>query len=209
VDELSTEIFNARAQKKVVAVSNTLAASAAYYIASAAEEFIVTPSGEAGSIGVYAMHLDFSKQNDMTGVGVEYVSAGKYKVEGNPDQPLSDEARAAMQSRVNDYYNMFVKAVARNRNVKVDDVRNGFGEGRVVGAREAVKLGMADRIATLDQTLARFGADPSNTRTLAAEADEDALVAEGAEPPPLAAAEEPAVRTKLELAKKRLELLRK
>jgi ClpP class serine protease len=56
---------------------------------------------------------------------------------------------------------MFVDRVAAGRNVTSDAVRNGFGEGRMVGAAQAVKLGMADRIATMKDTLARFGAAPS------------------------------------------------
>lgn len=51
---------------------------------------------------------------------------------------------------------MFVSAVARNRGVKASDVRGGFGEGRMVGAKEAVSLGMADRVGTLDETISRL-----------------------------------------------------
>ena len=53
---------------------------------------------------------------------------------------------------------MFVRAVARNRSVKIADVTGGFGEGRVVGATQAVKLGMADRVESMEQTLSRLGA---------------------------------------------------
>ncbi len=63
-----------------------------------------------------------------------------------------------MQARVDDYYSTFVRAVARNRGVKIADVTGGFGEGRVVGATQAVKLGMADRVESFEQTLARLGA---------------------------------------------------
>jgi ClpP class serine protease len=92
------------------------------------------------------------------------ISAGKYKVEGNPFEPLSDEARAAFQARVDDYYRMFVDAVARYRGVSAAEVRSGFGEGRVVGAREAVRLGMADRIATLDEALSRLQGSSASKR---------------------------------------------
>ena len=157
VEELASEIFKAREQKPIYAVANALAASAAYWIASSATELIVTPSGLVGSIGVYAAHQDISEFAKQAGVKVTLVSAGKYKTEGNEFEPLSDEARAALQARVDEYYGMFVKAVARNRGVSPSDVRGGFGEGRVVGAKQAVALGMADRVATLDETLARLG----------------------------------------------------
>lgn len=155
VPELADLIFGARGQKPVVAVANHLAASAAYWVATAADELVVTPSGEVGSIGVFAAHEDWSRAYDQAGVTVNLVSAGKYKTEANPYEPLGEEARAAIQGRVNDYYGMFTQAVARQRGVKVGDVRDGFGEGRVVGAREAVRLGMADRIGTLDETIVR------------------------------------------------------
>lgn len=156
VDELSKKIYEARGKKPIVAVANHLAASAAYWIATAADELVVTPSGEVGSIGVFAAHEDISESLAKEGVKVTMISEGKYKTEGNPYEPLSEEARTAIQTRVSESYDAFVKAVARNRGVKAADVRNGFGEGRVVGARQAQTLGMADRIATLDETIARL-----------------------------------------------------
>lgn len=156
VDETANEVFKARGVKPVVAVANHLAASAAYWIATAAEELVVTPSGEVGSIGVFAAHDDYSKSNETIGVKRTYIKAGKYKTEANPDEPLNDEAMAAIQKRVDEYYGMFTKAVARNRGVSVDAVRNGYGEGRVVGAQEALRLGMVDRVATFDETIARL-----------------------------------------------------
>lgn len=156
VDELAAEIYNARKQKRIVAVANHLAASAAYWIASAADELIITPSGQVGSIGVFAMHQDISKYLENEGVKIDLIHAGKFKVEGNPYEPLTEESRAAIQLQVDQYYEMFVTAVARNRDVKRADVRSGFGEGRVVGAADAVRLGMADRVATLDETIDRL-----------------------------------------------------
>lgn len=153
VEELSNEIYKARKQKKIIAVSNTLMASAAYYIGSAASELVVTPSGEVGSIGVYLMHQDMSEAYAQQGVKNTLIKAGKFKAEGNPYNPLDEEALSALQSSVDGYYEMFVKAVARNRGVNIDAVRGGFGEGRTVMAKQAVKLGMADRVATLDEVL--------------------------------------------------------
>ena len=91
----------------------------------------------------------------MLGVVTTLVSAGRYKTELRPG-PLSDEARAHMQSLVDNAYEMFVGAVAKGRGVTSAAVRNGFGEGRIVSAQEALRLGMVDRIATLDETIARL-----------------------------------------------------
>lgn len=156
IEELSNQIYDARGSKPIVAVANHLMASAAYWVGTAADEVVITPSGEAGSIGVFAVHEDRSALLAQRGVKVSLISAGKYKVEGNPYEPLAEEARGAIQTSVNDYYEAFVSAVARNRGSNPDAVRNGFGEGRVVGARQAVALGMADRVGTLEETISRL-----------------------------------------------------
>jgi signal peptide peptidase SppA len=158
VAELASEIVKARAQKPVVAVANSLAASAAYWIGCSASEFYVTPGGEVGSIGVWQAHFDYSKALEEEGVKTTLVSAGKFKVEGNPYLPLDPEAQAFMQSRVDDYYNAFIQAVAVGRGVTVDDVRNGMGEGRVLGADAALAQRMVDGIASFDDVLARMQA---------------------------------------------------
>ena len=156
VAELAAEIVKARTQKPVVAVANSLAASAAYWIGCSAGEFYVTPGGEVGSIGVWQAHFDYSKALQEEGVKPTLISAGKFKVEGNPYVPLDPEAQAFMQSRVDDYYNAFIKAVAKGRGVSVADVRGGMGEGRVLGADAALAAKMVDGIATFDDVLAKM-----------------------------------------------------
>jgi signal peptide peptidase SppA len=158
VAELASEIVKARAQKPVVAVANSLAASAAYWIGCSASEFYVTPGGEVGSIGVWQAHFDYSKALEEEGIKPTLISAGKFKVEGNPYMPLDPEAQAFMQSRVDDYYNAFIQAVAVGRGVSVNDVRNGMGEGRVLGADAALAQRMVDGIASFDDVLARMQA---------------------------------------------------
>ncbi len=180
VDELAKEIYQARGQKKIVAVANTMAASAAYYLASSAEELAVTPSGEVGSIGVYMVHSDYSKLYESRGIANTLIKAGKFKAEGNPFGPLNDEAATALQGNVDAYYEMFVKAVARNRGVGVDAVRNGFGEGRTVMAKDAVKQGMADRVATLDEVLNELTGRKSARKSSSAMESVPAVVAEDA-----------------------------
>jgi signal peptide peptidase SppA len=161
VDEFASEVFQGRSKKKITAVSNTLCASAAYYIGCQATEFCASPSSLTGSIGVYSAHEDDSEMLDKMGIKVSLISAGKFKVEGNNFEPLGDEARAAMQGMVDDYYQMFVKAVARGRRVKASAVTGGFGEGRVLTASDAVKSGMADRVASFDDVLAGYGVKQS------------------------------------------------
>lgn len=156
VQALADEIFNGRGDKPVIAQVNSLCASAAYWVASSCDEIVMTPGAMAGSIGVYSLHQDVSRAVDAAGLKFTFISAGKYKVEGNAFEPLSDEAAQAAQSNVDAFYNDFVSAVARGRGVAVADVIGGFGEGRVVKDKQAVKAGMADRVDTLDGTIRRL-----------------------------------------------------
>jgi signal peptide peptidase SppA len=156
IQELAAEIFEARGAKPIVAVANATAASAAYWIASQADEVVVTPSGMVGSIGVIAVHMDRSKQAEMLGVKPTFVTAGKFKGEGNELEPLDDATRASMQRKVDQYYDAFVRAVARGRGVTPAAVRDGFGEGRLVTARDGRTQGMVDSLGTLDLVVDRL-----------------------------------------------------
>lgn len=153
VDELSERIFKARGTKPVVAVANSMAASAAYWIASAAEKFVVMPHGDVGSIGVWAMHQDWSKYEEDLGIKTTLVSSGKFKVEGNPWSALDEEAKSEMQKRVDSLHEDFIGRVAENRGVRASAVRSSYGQGRLVPAKEAVEAGMVDGIMSLDDVL--------------------------------------------------------
>lgn len=173
VDELSQKIYKARGQgKNILGMIQPLSASAAYWILSACNEISIMPTGEVGSIGVFAAHVDESALAERMGVRTTLISAGKYKTEASPYEPLGNDARAAMQERVDEYYNMFVKAVARNRGTTMDAVINGYGEGRVVGAKKAAKLGMVDHIETMEQLLGRLGMDKATVMPMNRAEDE-------------------------------------
>jgi signal peptide peptidase SppA len=153
VQELGEEIYQARDKKPVIGIANSLAASAAYWLGAACSELYVTPGGEAGSIGVWGAHEDWSKYLEEIGVKTTLISAGKFKTEGNPYEPLSKEALGFMQSRIDDYYGAFTKAVARGRGVGVAQVRDGMGQGRVLGGDAAVTQQMVDGVATFDEVI--------------------------------------------------------
>jgi signal peptide peptidase SppA len=159
VSELADEIYQARGKKSIVAIANSLAASAAYWVGAAASEFYVTPGGEVGSIGVWMAHEDWTKAMDEFGVKVTLISAGKFKTEGNPYETLPAEARDFMQSRVNDYYGAFTKGVARGRNVAIGSVREGMGQGRVLGADAALTEKMVDGVMTFDDVIKKMQRD--------------------------------------------------
>lgn len=154
--ELAAKIRSGNTVKPITAHVNQWAASAAYWLASQAGDVVATPSAMLGSIGVYLEHMDISRALDAEGITVTMISAGKFKTEGNPYQPLGDEARSATKALVDGVYAAFVSDVAKGRGVSTAAVRGGYGEGRVVNAADAKALGMIDRVATFDDTLARL-----------------------------------------------------
>lgn len=156
IPEFAAEVLAARGQKPIVAVANTLMASAAYWICSAADEIVATPSSLVGSIGVVTAHTDTSGMGEAMGVRTTLISAGKYKTEGNEYAPLTDEARAHIQSIVDDAYALFVDAVAKGRGTTAAAVRSGYGEGRVLTPKRARAAGLVDRIDTLEGAITRL-----------------------------------------------------
>lgn len=158
IEELGRKILAAREEKRIVAIADSVAASAAYWLASQANEVAVTPGGQVGSIGVIAAHMDFSKWEEMQGIRTTLVTSSPHKAELAPETPLSEEARAELQGKVDHYHGLFVGAVARGRGVSAAKVEKDFGGGRMLTAKQAVERGAADRVNTLTQLLGRLGA---------------------------------------------------
>ena len=152
--ELVDRIYAARSVKPIAAFAHEHAFSAAYAVASAASRITVSKTGGVGSIGVVTMHVDWSKAMDQAGIKVTFIFAGKHKVDGNPYEALSDDAKARIQSRIDETYGVFTSAVSRNRKVPEKAVRD--TEALTFTASEAVDQKLADRIGPLDDALAQF-----------------------------------------------------
>jgi signal peptide peptidase SppA len=153
IPELADAVWAARSKKNVVAIVEPLCASAGYWIASQAGSIIACPSGDIGSVGVFMAHTDCSAFNEKQGMKVTYIHAGQYKVEGNSNEPLSDNAKAYYQSEVDVIHHQFVGAVARGRRVTKETVLSKFGQGRCFSAAAALRAGMIDHIALADEAL--------------------------------------------------------
>ena len=144
-------------QKPIWAVADTSMFSAAYLLATAAERIYVPEfTGGAGSIGVYAEHLDWSEFNRKLGVKVTYIAEGEGKTDGNPNEPLSEAARAALASEVARLYGLFVRAVAARRGLSEEAIHE-LGATLKYGP-DAVSAGLADRTGSLRTALAELAA---------------------------------------------------
>lgn len=141
---------------QIIAVANGMMASGALWVGSAASEIVITPSGEIGSIGVISMYVDWSKAYEEMGVKVDVMRTPAKKARFTGVEPLTEEMRDFVTQRIGQSYELFKKTMASNRGVAPDDVEAKFGGGEMMRAQDAVKAGLADRIGTLDQTIARL-----------------------------------------------------
>lgn len=180
VDEMA-----AMSGKPVRSFAADSAYSAAYALAGVGDQIIVTRTGGVGSIGVVTAHIDASGAMGQMGLKVTFVSApeGGFKTEGNPYEPLSDEAKARMQARINDLYEVFVASVAANRDLDEQAVRD--TQALCFSAGDAITNGLADSVGRLDKGLAAFAAETATTGATAMadvkEADHIAAVAAATE----------------------------
>ncbi|WP_296201487.1 S49 family peptidase [uncultured Hyphomicrobium sp.] len=152
--ELADTILEARKRKPIWAIANGMAASAGYAIASSAERFYVSPSGEVGSIGVCFMHRDVSGALEKAGIVVTYIFAGDHKIDGNPFQPLPADVQAAIQEEANASYQGFIEVVAARRPMNEKQIRD--TKARMFRANDAVELKLADEVAPFSKVLAAF-----------------------------------------------------
>lgn len=155
--------------KPTRAMVNDKATSAAYMLASAADSVHATKTAFLGHIGSFVMHADRSKQHDKQGVKWTPIYSGKRKLEGNPFGPLTSDARAALQDRVDEVRGMMAEMVAAHRGVDADDVMD--TEAAVVTAGEAERLGLIDGTATLAQSITDFAAQLDNDEQQASAAE--------------------------------------
>lgn len=134
------------AGKPVIAYVDGMAASAGYWIAAAADEIVTSKTGEVGSIGA-VVGIDTRQQDGV----LEIVSSQSPKK--RPDAS-TDEGRQQIQARIDALAQVFVDDVAAYRGVTSEKVLSEFGQGDMRMGEEAVRLGMADRVSTLEEVIA-------------------------------------------------------
>lgn len=156
VFDLADQIREARGIKPIHSVAGNLSASASYLLSSAADEISVTTTGWVGSIGVVMRHADFSKALEAEGIKVTHIFAGAHKVDGNPYEALPSNVRSRFQEEIDALYGMFVSAVSRNTGLSEESIRG--TEAQVFMGHSAVDAGLAQRVETPDQLIARLAA---------------------------------------------------
>ncbi|WP_429497039.1 S49 family peptidase [Robbsia andropogonis] len=149
--DLVDTIYAQRGAKPIWSILTESAYSAAYAIASATDRIVVPRTGGVGSIGVITMHVDWSKALNASGIAVTFITHGDRKADFHPEIPLSPEALANAQADIDAMGELFVKTVARNRNIAADAVRD-LQAACFMGA-DGVSRGLADVVLAPDAAL--------------------------------------------------------
>jgi signal peptide peptidase SppA len=148
----TAEIIKAIGRKKpVVAYASSLCASASYWLASAASEIVCDPTAIVGSIGVRASVVDDTGAMEKAGFKLFNFVARQspHKIA----DPKTEKGRQQIQAQIDALGEVFVQTMAVNRNVPVAKVLSDFGGGGVLVGKEAVKVGLADSLGSLQSVV--------------------------------------------------------
>lgn len=154
--EAGDAIFEARSAKPVVAVANTYAYSAAYWLASQCSAFFATPSGEVGSVGVRLAHSDQSEFENKIGIKTTLIASHPDKISAHPYAPLADVDLQELQALVDDSNVKFIAAIARGRGMTASQVPGVHGSGKSFSAEKATTNGAIDGVMTLRDVVAKY-----------------------------------------------------
>ena len=142
-EEIATAVKNAN--KTVVAVIRETGASGAFWVATAADYIFASRMSLTGSIGVTGSRLEFAGLLKDYNVTYRQLSSGKYKDAGSPWKEMSPEEQTLFQKMLDDIYSDFINAVAENRKLPVDRVKE-LATGFVLTGAQAKELGLVDAI---------------------------------------------------------------
>ena len=127
-------------------------ASAAYLIASAADTVIASPFADVGSIGVTMSYLDYSAQNEASGIEYVSLSSAIFKNYGDPDKPLTEEERSLLERDLSVWHDELVAQVAENRGLPIETVSR-LADGSSMPGKLALEAELVDAVG--DREVAR------------------------------------------------------
>jgi len=146
-EEIYREVLRIRDQKKkrIVASIETVGASGAYYVSSAANKIFADNASIVGSIGVIAEWYNYEELMKWAKLQQITLKAGEFKDTGSPTRPMTPEERAYMQGLIDNMHAQFIHSVAVGRQMQDDQVR-ALANGKVWTGEEAVALKLVDQV---------------------------------------------------------------
>jgi len=164
--ELAEQIYRGRDKKPILAFSDGMIASAAYWIGSAAHKVLISSDVVmAGSIGVVTKHIDTSEKEKKAGIAITEITAGTYKRIASQHAPLTEAGRANIQEQLDHIYSVFVDAVATHRGVETGEVLERMADGRIFTGQQAIEAGLVDGVSTLAEAIDEARAMARNPQT--------------------------------------------
>jgi len=152
-EEIYQELQALRAAGKPLVVSmGDLAASGGYYISAPANQIWASPATITGSIGIFAIIPTINQTLNKVGVGVDGVGTTPLAGALTIARPLSADASELIQSQIDRGYQQFVDRVASGRRETPEQI-NGIGQGRVWAGADARRLGLVDRLGTMEDAV--------------------------------------------------------
>ncbi len=136
-------------KKPVYVVVEETCASAAYYIAVAADQIFVDKASVVGSIGVLMDGFGFTGLMDKLGVERRLMTAGQNKGFLDPFSPQTDKQREFAQAMLNQIHQQFISAVKAGRGERLKETPETFS-GLFWTGDQAVQMGLADQLGNLD-----------------------------------------------------------
>jgi len=152
--DCADQIKAAAAIKPVWCAVDDTACSAAFLLAAQTQKIYLTRTGLVGSVGVIAVHYDFSQYEKKEGIKVTAVYAGAKKIWFSQDQPLDKDAGAWLKAAVDKSYATFCGYVAAGRAMGLQAVQD--TEAGCYKGQDAIDAGFADAIGTFSQALDDF-----------------------------------------------------
>lgn len=146
--------FREKTGKPVIASTQEVAASGAYYVCCAADRIVAQPTSVVGSIGVIFNTFNVEGTMGMIGVRTEAIKSGPLKDMGSPFDALSPEERAVMQRMVDEYFERFKAVIVRHRPIKTTEALASVSDGRVFSGEQALQLGLVDQLGRLNEAIA-------------------------------------------------------
>lgn len=134
-------------EKKLYAVIGDLGASAAYYIASAADEIYADKASLVGSIGVISASFGFTGAMEKLGVDRRVITAGANKAFLDPYQPLKEEERRFWEKSLGIIHAQFIDQVRKGRGERLKDSPENF-TGLIWTGEEALEKGLVDGLGS-------------------------------------------------------------
>ena len=138
--------------KPVVASMGSMAASGGYYVALGADSIMANPGTTTGSIGVIATFPNYSKLMQKLGIEMTVIKSGKYKDTGSPYRAPTADDKKYLQGWIDNGYDQFVAAVAKERHMSIAQVRR-LGEGRIYSGEQAFENGLIDTLGTYEDAI--------------------------------------------------------